>query len=272
VDLSFLNPYSVLQEPVLAFRDTMKDTHGDAIAATQESLGKLLEPWTTQQLFMGAMIDVARGETAIGYPIRNIADSTQNQITDSLAHLYRAVAPGTLLVADRIWKAAEGRVIAGRSFNLANEIIGPIVGQRLASNDPLNAFKQKNVKAFSRFNQEARNLMNKEFVNNGTPDLDAIREDYIQANNARMKNFRELAKDVKALRGLGYEEREITGAMLASGLTRDEIGQVLKGIYVRAVPSDKQAEKARNMLDWEARVAVLKQAIESYPEKQELNP
>jgi hypothetical protein len=268
-DLSYLNPYSVLQEPMKAFVDEYKKT-GSSVDATVEGLQKLLDPWTSEQLLFGAVMDVARGYTKEGYPIYEAADSKWNNVKSGASRLVQAVTPGAVNLPIRISKAIAGEVSSeGTAYRVEDELKGAILGQKPAERDVLQRFQNKNLTKFKLLSSSASNLATKEYRTRGTPDLANIRDNYVQSNNARMQAFKEVRLDVEALEKLGVTKSQAIQAMKARGVPEDDIRQIIAGKYVRRFPGKSRLENAVGLPDFKGRLQALIQARDSYPEVQD---
>jgi hypothetical protein len=266
VDLSFLNPFSILQEPFIATKNEMRDT-GNPFAAAGATAQKTLEPWASEQLFFGELISVVRGVDADGRKLWEPADSSAKKIETGALQMLGTVTPGTVNIARRIWMAAEGKVTpSGRSYNLANELLGPVVGQRISEADTQQTFDASKIGAFLRMQQSSTILATQSYRNRGTIDPAEIRRQYDQANSARLAAFINLHKDIEAARRLGVPEDAIMRSL--SRVPANDRSEILNGVYRKYVPSPETIQAGVKNPQGEERRRVLLEAIEAYPSEQ----
>jgi hypothetical protein len=271
-DLSYLNPYDVLHEPFIAMGREIK-AGGDFLGVASKGLSKFIDPWTSEQIFFGALMDAARGVTAEGRPLFEQSDSEFNKNRARISRIVDSITPGAFNFGKRMYKAATGQMTpSGRAYNLNDEFLGAISGQRPSEVDPLQSFKQRNVTAMNRMLQSADSLATKEYRKGGTPDLTKIRENYVQANDARLASLREIRKDVDALVGLGIPNEKVMQTLAASGVSKQDMEQIAAGKYVRRAPSNDALLNAVGLPEYKARIEAMRGAVESYPEVQSLYP
>jgi hypothetical protein len=271
-DLSYLNPYDVLHEPFIAMGREIK-AGGDFLGVASKGLSKFIDPWTSEQIFFGALMDAARGVTAEGRPLFEQSDSEFNKNRARISRIVDSITPGAFNFGKRMYKAATGQMTpSGRAYNLNDEFLGAISGQRPSEVDPLQSFKQRNVTAMNRMLQSADSLATKEYRKGGTPDLTKIRENYVQANDARLASLREIRKDVDALVGLGIPNEKVMQTLAASGVSKQDMEQIAAGKYVRRAPSNDALLNAVGLPEYKARIEAVRGAVESYPEVQSLYP
>jgi hypothetical protein len=271
-DLSYLNPYDVLHEPFFAMGREIK-AGGGFLDVASKGLSKFIDPWTSEQIFFGALMDAARGVTAEGRPLFEQSDSEFNKNRARIGRIVDSLMPGAVNFGKRMYMAATGQMTSsGRAYNLNDEFLGAISGQRPSEVDPLQSFKQKNIPAMNRMLQSANSLATKEYRKGGTPDLGKIRENYVQANDARLSSLREIRKDVDALVGLGIPNEKVMQTLAASGVSKEDMEQIAAGKYVRRAPSNDALLNAVGLPEYKARIEAMRGAVESYPEVQSLYP
>ena len=105
----------------------------------------------------------------------------------------------------------------------------------------------------------------------GTPDLQKIKDNYTQSNNARMEAIKSLRKDYLALKTLGVPEDKIVRALAAAKVEKDDIGQVKSGVFIKSIPSKVTFENAVGLPEFPKRLQALKDAINEYPSRQSLD-
>jgi hypothetical protein len=269
-DLSYLNPFDVIQEPFTAMTNEYEQG-GSGWDVAAAGLDKAMAPWTGEQLFFGAVADVARGYTKEGYPLYEKADSNWNNFQKGADRIWSSVKPGAVNFAERIVKAYNGEVSpSGKVYSLEDELKGAVLGQKPSEVDLLQVFQNKKLGAFNRMLESSTNLATKEYRTRGTADLDKIKENYRQSNDSRMRAFVEIRRDVDALVMMGVPKHKVYGAMQARGVSKDDINQIAGGKYVRRFPGNETLENAVGTPNFGARIQALRDAKDSYPQVQSI--
>jgi hypothetical protein len=268
-DWSYLNPFDVLQEPFIAMSNEAKQG-GDWKDIAAVGVEKAMDPWTGEQLFFGALMDVARGYTKEGIPLYNDADSTWNNTRVAAKRLLDPLTPGAFSLATRFYKGLQGEVSrSGKAYDWRDELKGAVLGQRPGKVDLLQVFQDRKVGVFKRMMESASDLATKEYRTKGTADLTKIRENYVQSNNARKEAFEKLRQDMDAMERF-VPRNKLVLAMKAAGVTDDDINQIEGGKYVRRFPGNAALDNAISRPNYPARIKALIEARDSYPEVQDL--
>ena len=270
-DLSYLNPYSSIQNPFIVAKQEL-DNGGGIGSAAWELAKKAVEPWTAEQLLAGAIVSAIRGVDKNGRPVFNEADTTWNKTLARASLVVDSLSPGSFNIGSRIYKAATGQMRGdGKVYELQNEIVGPLIGQRMSEIDSLQNFQQGKVPQYKRMASQAGLLATQAYRFRGTPDLQKIKDNYAQSNNARMEAIKSLRKDYLALKTLGVTEDKIVRALAAAKVEKDDIGQVKSGIFIKSIPSKVTFENAVGLPEFPKRLQALKDAIHDYPTRQSLD-
>jgi len=270
-DLSYLNPYSSIQNPFIVAKQEL-DKGGGVGSAAWEFAKKAAEPWTAEQLLAGAVISAIRGVDKNGRPVFNEADTTWNKTLARASLVVDSLSPGSFNIGSRIYKAATGQMRGdGKVYQLQNEIVGPLIGQRMAEIDSLQNFQQGKVPQYKHMASQAGLLATQAYRFRGTPDLQKIKDNYAQSNNARMEAIKSLRKDYLALKTLGVTEDKIVRALVAAKVEKDDIGQVKSGVFIKSIPSKVTFENAVGLPEFPKRLQALKDAIHEYPSRQSLD-
>jgi len=270
-DLSYLNPYSSIQNPFIVAKQEL-DNGGGVGAAAWEFAKKVVEPWTAEQLLAGAVISAIRGVDKNGRPVFNEADTTWNKTLARASLVADSLSPGSFNIGSRIYKAATGQMRGdGKVYELQNEVVGPLIGQRMSEIDSLQNFQQGKVPQYKHMASQAALLATQAYRFRGTPDLQKIKDNYTQSNNARMEAIKSLRKDYLALKTLGVPEDKIVRALAAAKVEKDDIGQVKSGVFIKSIPSKVTFENAVGLPEFPKRLQALKDAINEYPSRQSLD-
>jgi len=241
VDLSYLDPLQVFKEPAIAMLRAIRggDNPFDAAAA---GFIEALKPVFSEQLFAGAMFDIARNSTADGRRIWNPTDNTANKTSAMIWHVIERGGPGFAVgTIPRIYKAATGTVSpSGRSFNLGAELAAPVTGQRIQEVDAQTSLRQA-VTRFKSFDADSTQLLSNYMTSRGTVNLDDISTAYDNANRAKREAFEELAKVYNSALRLGTPDniarQTLMGMGRDSGLSREDAAMIIQGTYRNWRPS-----------------------------------
>lgn len=265
-DLSYLNPYDVIHEPFIAMTREVRSEGSGPLKVLSAGAQELMKPWVNEQLFFGALADVARGVDAQGIPIYRDADSDFQKNYKRAMRVVDSLKPGSLNIANRIYMAATGQIPrSGRAYNLTNEILSPILGQRLTEVDVVQNFQIGKAGEFMRMDRSAKMLAGDAFRTRGTPNLGEIERAYLQGNMSRKEAFERIRRDVEALILLGGSEAAAWRALKAGGVTDQTIRQLRAGVYRRYIPSRAAIQAASGRPQGKERIEAIASAINSVP-------
>lgn len=266
VDLSYLNPYGYFTEPVQAIlgaAGSNKPTAEIATDAMKAAAKQILDPFLAEQIAIGAYTDIVRNQKSNGVEVYNPQDSTTTKAVKIGNRIAEAFIPGTADTAKRIYKAATGFVEkSGRSYNLTNEILSPMVGQRLSSYNPTQGL-QFQVGRFKRDRADAAQLFNDIFTSQGTVNPSDIPRAYNEANASRKRVYQELRNDYLGAISLGLSREQAVSALKAKQAGQEAIAQVVSGIYKKFQPSAETLKKVRQ--EFPDRIPAFLSAYEAAP-------
>jgi hypothetical protein len=142
-------------------------------------------------------------------------------------------------VAGRVIKARAWDVSdSGRAYNLANELGGAVLGQRITK---VNVEQALGFKA-SKFNRDIRDasaLFTREFNSKGTRSPDEIADAYERANEATYSLTADFRDDVLAAIGLGkISPKKAEEILKANRIGKVDIAMIRSGRYKKYEPSD----------------------------------
>jgi hypothetical protein len=261
VDLSYLDPLQVFKEPAIAMLRAIRggDNPFDVAAA---GFTEALKPVFSEQLFAGAMFDIARNTTAEGRRIWNPTDTASNKTSAMIWHVIERGGPGFAVgTIPRIYKAATGTVSpSGRSFNLGAELAAPITGQRIQEVDAQTSLRQA-VSRFKSFDTDATQLLSNYMTSRGTVSVDDIPAAYDNANRAKREAFEELLKVYNSALRLGTPEniarQTLMGMGRDSGLSREDAAMIIQGTYRNWRPSRQMYDLTVTRDDGRERIRAL---------------
>lgn len=267
IDVSFLDPYGYLKEPIIAaIVQSRSGKSADEIAqdATIATLSQIAEPFLTEQILAGSIMDVARNTNASGGQVYNPQDKLERKTYDQIAHVLGTFTPGTLTSLGRIYRGVTNQVSpTGRAYDAGNELSSFFLGQRVSSVDPQTSldFATRQYKAQ---NQDATSLLNRVLKSRGTIPEGSIVERYEAANIAKQRLVQELRDKYKSAMTLGTSEKDARRILDDASLGKDALREVINGEYRKYQPSTQTLNDVRK--NFPERIVELNQAISSTPD------
>ena len=235
LNLSYLDPQNMRAETAIAFYRAIRGESGVG-EAFLDAATQMLQPLLSEQLFAGAVMDLARNRTTLGTPIWNEQDSPTNITLAKLSHLAKALSPGVITgVGTRVYRAATGQVTRqGRSYDLSNELAAAGFGQRVSEIDAQTMLGNK-VKKFLSGRSEATQLLTRVLNSRGTIDIGNIPDAYRRANEAYVRLYEDMKKSYDSALLLGVPKQQairiISGAGTSRGLSDKDTLAIISGRF-----------------------------------------
>jgi hypothetical protein len=250
VDISFLDPYEYFKKPLVAFTRSLRNADSAdeiLLQGTMSMVRQALDPFTSEQIFAGAIMDVMRNRDAAGRQVYNPQDTGANiGLNVARKIFYDPFVPGTVNSAERIGKAAFGiESETGRAYNLFNEIGSVVAGQRVSSVDAQQALQFKSSR-FMREMRDASALFNREFTAQGTRSAGDVIDGYERSNAARRSLIDAIRKDYLAAIRLGVPVQRAKAILRDGGLGKDTLKMVTTGIYKPYDASEQSIDLVRS--------------------------
>jgi outer membrane biosynthesis protein TonB len=250
VDISFLDPYEYFKKPLVAFTRSLRNADSAdeiLLQGTMSMVRQALDPFTSEQIFAGAIMDVMRNRDAAGRQVYNPQDTGANiGLNVARKIFYDPFVPGTVNSAERIGKAALGiESETGRAYNLFNEIGSVVAGQRVSSVDAQQALQFKSSR-FMREMRDASALFNREFTSQGTRSAGDVIDGYERSNAARRSLIDAIRKDYLAAIRLGVSVQRAKAILRDGGLGKDTLKMVTTGIYKPYDASEQSIDLVRS--------------------------
>lgn len=261
VNLSYVNPYSYLTDPVVAVAGGLRDADQlDEIML--RSMEKLLQPFTSEDIFAGAVVDVARNKTKTGGRVFNPGDTTANRLVDQLGHILKTLEPGTVSrVKSKIIPAVKGETDRhGRKPELTTEILNELTGFKQQTIDYKQALGFRAL-AFKKADDDADSIFREVAAQRGSVSQEDLTDAYKRATRSKFETWQEFYRDVQAARRRGVSDSAIKTAIEARGVSQAEAGSVMDGKFVppkvspalakqmkdnnRSLPPDAEKEQKR---------------------------
>ena len=208
------------------------------------AVSEIAEPFLGDQLFSGALLELKANKDSSGRSIYNPQDSAASIAANITGHIAKVFTPGSFDTAGRIIKAAGDVSDSGRAYNLANELAGLALGQRITEVNIEQALGFKASK-FSRDDRDASAIFTKEFNSKGTRSTEQIADAYERANDAKYKLTSDFRDDLNAAIALGgISQKKAVEILKAYRVGQDDIQMIRSGRYKPYEPSDAAIELA----------------------------
>ena len=243
---SFMDPFSYVKKPVIALLGG-----GDPDHIIGNAAWEFLQPYLGEEIAAGAMLDVATnqrgtildyvtgGESAAGSLYNT--ESKEDIIQKSAEHLYRGLAPGTLLTAERITRGAKagfGKDILpdfikptnrhGTSYQFGTEIAA-IAGPRFTTVDLTTSMKYRSSELHRRM-REAKSLFNAEKYRKD-PSPNDLKDARRKTNEAWNNINSEAIDTIEAARKLGMTDQQILSILREVKFSLADARRLLRGEY-----------------------------------------
>jgi hypothetical protein len=235
LDVSFTDPYSYLKTPVVAAMSAVfsqdEATAGERIKnMIVTSLGEVFAPWAGEQLFTGAIMDIARNKDASGREIVNWQDSGSSIAGGLTEHIWKTFSPGTLDTVYRVIQGAKGTIgETGRSYDFLTEV-SAFTGTRPRETDVRQALGFKATQ-FMRDYRDASSIFTGELLSRGTRSPGETAEAYRRANNSTGDLVREFGEIVKAGQRLGLTKSEVRAILKGANISDDMVNSIFTGKF-----------------------------------------
>ncbi len=230
VDLSYTDPYKYLKTPLMALL-----RGEDWQEKLTRSVGALLEPFMSEELATKAAIDLARNATSEGRRIWNPAAPPEDQLADVVAHIGKALEPGTLTSLRRIYLGTQGKVVGTKAYDPRIETLAMTTGVRVSSLDLAQGVSYK-ARDFEAAWGDATRMLTGVVGHRGQVSDAEVEEAYRDSELVRRKAWDRLQKAISAARALGLVDRELL-ARLEPNLGKARALEALRGRYAGYSPS-----------------------------------
>lgn len=248
IDISYNDPHEMLRTPLVTF---MSGGDEDKVLETmKEATLELFEPFYNEELLAGAVVDLARNQTAEGRSVWNPADDPVGQGIDAAEHLGRAVEPGVFRNIRRFEESMDDTPntdVYGEKFKPETEILRNLTGLNVMRVNVPRSF-DFNVRRNRRGIEDSQKLLLTAMGQQDITDQELV-EVYNQSNKSRRAAFLEIHLDVKAATGLGAMDlAQVEDALLRSGFSGLDTANIVDGTYTPYEPTARFGESIEESL------------------------
>lgn len=277
-NLTFTNPYDVVMRP---FRSLGRDIRsGSNVIETLRNFGtELTDPLPREQIFLGSLMDAARGVDSTGKTVWTQNQSKEEKIAAGMEHIWKsAFMPQTVRSVQDMSKSVRGVVSSsGKAYEPVNAFFSGLLGLKIQDTNVATTLGYSG-NAFRMNVRDAGYTFTRKFVSEGTVEDNELRDAYVDANRQFLESYRKIARKVDAARKLLHmTDQEIALNLEAHGVPRAQVENILTNTYPRYEPSKKMLDKARALDAKERkipqnRVALLNEFRSLVPDYQPILP
>lgn len=230
VDLSFLDPYGYWKRPITAM---LRDQPWEDAAVS--GLGDMVAPFFGADIAVGAIFQVLANQKASGGRVYDENADSVDQLQDIANHMRKALQPGFVSNAERLWLAGSGasREGSGQPYDMRDELV-TLLGWRANTLDAKTGLYYRAFDFTDGLSQAKKTLTRELRSVNAVSDGD-IREARDAAQRQYNKAFAEMARLVHAAEVSGLSRQEIVKTLRQSNIAQANIFALLQG---RVPPMD----------------------------------
>ena len=263
LDLTYLNPFSVVADPIL--RGMEHALRGEPLQATTKFLyTALFEPYLGDQILAGSVIDIKENRDArTGRPIVEESDPAHVKTGKMLVYLGReAYGPRTVLKAIDAYQAAGGKVtkFADSPFGI---IMSEFLPVRPRANDPSDQFSRV---AF-RLRDEQRRVQQRfgELKRGKGMSEGSVRGVYEDVLKSRLRINNRMTQAMRGFQGLGVTNYKIYQGLQSANYGDRRSKLLFSGFMENPVPTKNLVDFLMRSPQGQQRLGWLMQAQSENP-------
>lgn len=246
VNVSYNNPYSATIDPLVSLMG-LSDQSADSFAdAAIENFAAIADPFTSETILAKAVIDLARNETDYGTRVWNPEADKLTILAKQAAHIGSAFVAGGVKRPAKRWVAAYNNetLPSGEKPNLRDEITAEFTGYKLRTIDYQDKLTKTTFGTKRRIT-DANSIFNRVGGSRGSVDNEEMINAYRDANESRLRIFRQVHKQVRAALLGGTTRAEVFNALKAGGISKIDAQFIMRGYYRPMDISESVARRAR---------------------------
>lgn len=249
-DMSFLDPYGYWKRPLTAM---MRDQPWQDAAAS--GISDMLSPFFGADITAGAIFEVLANKKPTGGQVYNENAGSVDQLQDISNHMRKALQPGFVSNAERLWLAGSEarREGSGQPYSMRDEVVS-LLGWRAATLDTQTGLYYRSFD-FTDALGDARKTLTRTLRSSNEVSVDDIRESKEAANAQYQKAFTEMSRLVSAAGTAGMSRSQIAQTLKLSGVAQRNIFALLSGkvppMEIGMQAQAKAVQQARVMRDSE---------------------
>jgi len=246
INFSFNNPYAATTDPIMsALGLNGIQEEGMAANLTGKMVG-MMQPFTSETIVAQATVDLLRNTTQYGTEVYNEEASDLDKALDGIVHIARSITPGT---ADRIVRRMvpafnEETLPSGEDPKLTDELAAEFTGFRVRTIDYQDKLTKTSYGTARRF-RNASKIFTQVASSRGTVSDEDMIDSYSEANESRLRIFKEVKKQINAALLSGVSKSEVFTALKAGNLSKADIQHILRGQYRPLDVSESVRKRAK---------------------------
>ena len=233
VNLSYVDPYNYLRDPIIA----LAKADGSWERRFLEAVKTGFEPFYGEQILASKVLDIARNKKGTtGGRVFNPEAPLPERSAAIAGHLFDAFNLGTITSADRIYKGLTGQVTqTGRAYDPALEALATVTGQRVVTVDSRQALGFAARRFNNRLN-DATGIFTAAFYDQSRTTPEARLEAYRGMVAAREKIFRETSDIISAAIRLGLSRGEVIRILREQSVSQENAQALTAGLVTEYKP------------------------------------
>lgn len=226
VNLSYVDPYNYLRDPLIA----LVKADGTWDQRLFEAVKTAFEPFYGEQILAGKILDITRNKKGTtGGRVFNPEAGIYDRSTAIAGHLFDAFNIGTVASGIRVYKGLTGQVTqTGRAYDPALETLATVTGQRVVTLDPRQSISFAARKFNNRIN-DATGIFTAAYYDRSNLTQEAKLKAYQDMMDSRSEIFGSTSSVIRAAMLLGVSRSEIIQILRQQGVSRQSAVALLNG-------------------------------------------
>ena len=248
VNVSYNNPYSTTTDKMLAMAFISGKPEETVAKNIAYKTREMLDPFTSETIAAQALWNLGRNKDQYGNKIWNEQADFGDQFADAFEHGAKALTPATIERGWSKWRPAYlGKHLpkSARVPVLSDELLAEVTGFRIRTMDYEDAMLQGSFGAAADIS-EANHIFNRAAGRGGIVTDEEMLDAYEKANEARFRNFQQMAKKVRAAQLGGLKRHQIMSSMKIGKMSSADSASIINERFRPMFPSPQIIKKARD--------------------------
>jgi hypothetical protein len=222
-DLTYLNPFSVIADPVArSFEKLFDQDEVNPVDASIELVAGLFRPYFNEQILSGAVTDVATNENQYGGKIMYGEDTAENLKRAFIYIWEKAYEPRSLAKLRKAFKAAEGDTPSSDMFTdplgiIFGELL-PIKPHKVDIQNNLRAYLSAHTGDYRELSSKMNRLLSESSMTDG--DIFNLYDDIAETRRSYNNEFRRV---IKGFNNLGVSWSDINAQAKSRGVSKERL-------------------------------------------------
>ena len=223
-DMSFLDPYGYWKRPITAI---MRDQPWEQSAA--EAIGDMVSPFFGADMTAEAIFQVLANKKGTGGQVYQENGDAVDQLSGIADHMRKALQPGFVSNAERLWLAAneQRREGSGQPFEMRDELVS-LLGWRASTLDAKTGLYYRAFE-FTDGLSDARRTLNRTLRSANDVSNEEIASAKAAAQRQQEQAFRQMSRLVSSAESMGMSRMQIIQTLRQSNISQANIAGLLNG-------------------------------------------